>query len=74
MRACLSQLSPSQAWDLYYHVFRKINKQLPQMTSLDLQYVSPKLLIAQNLELAIPGQYRPGIELAPAENCIGTRM
>ena len=48
------------AWDLYYHVFRKINKQLPQMTSLDLAYVSPKLLNARDLVLAIPGQYRPG--------------
>jgi FKBP12-rapamycin complex-associated protein len=44
-----------QAWDLYYHVFRKINKQLPQMTTLELQYVSPKLLEATELELAVPG-------------------
>jgi len=27
----------NQAWDLYYHVFRRINKQLPQMTTLELQ-------------------------------------
>ena len=26
-----------QAWDLYYHVFRRINKQLPQLTFLELQ-------------------------------------
>lgn len=26
-----------QAWDLYYHVFRRIDKQLPSLTSLDLQ-------------------------------------
>ena len=30
----------NQAWDLYYHVFRRINKQLPQMTTLELQCVS----------------------------------
>jgi len=47
----------NQAWDLYYHVFRRINKQLPQMTTLELQYVSPNLLEARNLELAVPGTY-----------------
>jgi FKBP12-rapamycin complex-associated protein len=29
----------NQAWDLFYHVFRRINKQLPQLTTLGLQYV-----------------------------------
>ena len=47
----------NQAWELYYHVFRRINKQLPQLTALELQYVSPKLLEAQNLKLAVPGTY-----------------
>ncbi|KAK3104575.1 hypothetical protein FSP39_005244 [Pinctada imbricata] len=49
----------TQAWDLYYHVFRRISKQLPQLTSLELQYVSPKLLRCQDLELAVPGTYEP---------------
>ena len=49
----------TQAWDLYYHVFRKIAKQLPQLTSLELQYVSPKLLMSRDLELAVPGTYEP---------------
>jgi FKBP12-rapamycin complex-associated protein len=44
-----------QAWDLYYLVFRRINKQLPQLTTLELQYVSPKLLEAKDLQLAVPG-------------------
>ncbi|KAI9091315.1 armadillo-type protein [Phlyctochytrium arcticum] len=48
----------NQAWDLYYLVFRRINKQLPQLTTLELQYVSPKLLAARDLELAVPGTYR----------------
>ena len=34
----------NQAWELYYHVFRRISRQLPQLTQLELQYVSPKLL------------------------------
>lgn len=38
-------------------VFKKIEKQLPQLTTLDLQYVSPDLLKARNLELAVPGIY-----------------
>ena len=36
-------------------VFKKIEKQLPQLTTLDLQYVSPELLKAKNLDLAVPG-------------------
>jgi phosphatidylinositol kinase/protein kinase (PI-3 family) len=38
-------------------VFKKVEKQLPQLTTLDLQYVSPSLLKAKNLELAVPGAY-----------------
>ncbi|XP_076166943.1 serine/threonine-protein kinase Tor isoform X1 [Ptiloglossa arizonensis] len=50
----------NQAWDLYYHVFRRISRQLPRLTSLELQYVSPKLLLCRDLELAVPGSYSPG--------------
>ncbi|XP_060521647.1 serine/threonine-protein kinase mTor [Cylas formicarius] len=53
----------NQAWDLYYHVFRRISRQLPQLTSLDLQYVSPNLLGCRDLELAVPGSYAPGQSL-----------
>lgn len=53
----------NQAWDLYYHVFRRISRQLPQLTSLELQYVSPKLLACRDLELAVPGSYVPGQDL-----------
>eukprot|EP00158_Paraphelidium_tribonemae_P009901 Partr_v1_DN28994_c0_g1_i3_m24719 putative Phosphatidylinositol 3-kinase len=52
-----------QAWDLYYQVFRRINKQLPQLTTLELQYVSPKLMAARDLELAVPGTYKSGEEI-----------
>lgn len=47
----------NQAWDLYCTVYRKINKGLNSMTEIELQYVSPKLLEARNLELAVPGTY-----------------
>ncbi|KAI0924480.1 hypothetical protein AcW2_005356 [Taiwanofungus camphoratus] len=49
-----------RAWEIYYGVFKKIEKQLPQLTTLDLQYVSPDLLKARNLELAVPGTYQSG--------------
>lgn len=58
----------NQAWDLYYHVFRRISRQLPQLTSLELQYVSPKLLACKDLELAVPGSYTPGQELIRISN------
>ncbi|UPX14327.1 Non-specific serine/threonine protein kinase [Ascochyta rabiei] len=50
----------NQAWDLYYQVFRKIARQLPSLMSLELQYVSPKLKEAHDLELAVPGTYIVG--------------
>lgn len=50
----------NQAWDLYYAVFRKISRQLPQLQSMNLQHVSPKLLAARDLELAVPGTYVAG--------------
>lgn len=59
-KTTLNSRDLTQAWDLYYHVFRRISKQLPQLTSLELQYVSPKLLKCRDLELAVPGSYSPG--------------
>ncbi|CAD6506377.1 BgTH12-07303 [Blumeria graminis f. sp. triticale] len=50
----------NQAWDLYYQVFRRIARQLPQLNNLELAYVSPKLLHARNLDLAVPGTYVSG--------------
>ncbi|KXT09741.1 hypothetical protein AC579_9320 [Pseudocercospora musae] len=50
----------NQAWDLYYGVFKRIGRQLPQLMSLELQYVSPELKNAKDLDLAIPGTYQVG--------------
>lgn len=50
----------NQAWDIYYNVFRRISRKLPQLQTLDLQHVSPKLSAAKNLELAVPGTYQAG--------------
>ena len=50
----------NQAWDLYYGVFRRIQRQLPGLLQVDLSYVSPKLEKAKNLDLAVPGTYHVG--------------
>lgn len=50
----------NHAWDLYYQVFRRIARQLPQLTNLELAYVSPRLLHARDLDLAVPGTYQSG--------------
>lgn len=48
------------AWDVYYQIFKKIARQISQVSSLDLQYVSPKLKAVRDLELVVPGTYRSG--------------
>ncbi|KAJ3362692.1 phosphatidylinositol kinase- protein kinase tor1 [Allomyces javanicus] len=53
----------NQAWELYFQVFKKIAKQLTQLPTLELQYISPALLAAKDLQLAVPGTYRSGAPL-----------
>ncbi|KAK9480797.1 armadillo-type protein [Lipomyces japonicus] len=53
----------NQAWDIYYNVFRRITRQLPQLQTLDMQYVSPNLLECNDLELAVPGTYKSGKQI-----------
>ncbi|KAJ3311625.1 phosphatidylinositol kinase- protein kinase tor1 [Boothiomyces sp. JEL0838] len=62
----------NQAWDLYYQVFRRIQKQLPQLTTLELQYVSPKLLAVRDLDLAMPGTYKSGAEVIKIQSFVPT--
>ncbi|KAF7350698.1 Serine/threonine-protein kinase TOR [Mycena sanguinolenta] len=56
------------AWGIYFAVFQKIEKQLPQLTALDLQYVSPELLNVRDLDLAVPGTYQGGREVVYIAN------
>lgn len=42
----------------FLQVFRRINKALPQLTYLDLESSSPRLLSSHALQLAVPGTYR----------------
>ena len=75
-----NQADLDQAWDLYYLVFRKINKQLPQLTTIDLEQASPKLRLAKDLELAVPGTYVSGEKIiriasfSPALNVITSKQ
>ena len=55
---CVQEAELHQAWDLYYHVFKRINKQLPSLTTLDLQYVAPALVRAQASGGRFPGLHR----------------
>ncbi|CAI2299504.1 unnamed protein product [Caenorhabditis sp. 36 PRJEB53466] len=49
----------NQAWEIYCAVFKKLRDQLATLNSLDLMYVSPNLVSAKDLELAVPGTYDP---------------
>lgn len=53
-----AETAMNKAWDIYYTVFRRINKQLPALTKLELNQCSPALCRAQSLELGVPGSYR----------------
>uniref|UniRef100_A0A8C6M5E7 Serine/threonine-protein kinase TOR n=1 Tax=Nothobranchius furzeri TaxID=105023 RepID=A0A8C6M5E7_NOTFU len=44
---------------LIHQLLTDIGRYHPQLTSLELQYVSPKLLMCRDLELAVPGTYDP---------------
>jgi len=48
----------NRAWDIYYTFFRRVNKQLPSLTTLELSQCSPALSRARSLELGVPGSYR----------------
>ena len=52
----------NQAWEYYCHVFRRINKHLPQLTDLGLTYVSEKLKDVKDLDLAMPGMHKAGVD------------
>jgi len=52
----------------------------PQLTTLELQYVSPNLLECHDLELAVPGTYEPNQpiihikEVSPSLNVITSKQ
>jgi FKBP12-rapamycin complex-associated protein len=58
-RSSLNVKEIDAAWDKYYSVFKRITRQLSTMSTLELSYVSPRLMISRDLELAVPGTYQP---------------
>jgi FKBP12-rapamycin complex-associated protein len=46
------------AWERFYTVLRQLGRELMEAKTLQLEQVSPQLLLAQNLVLAVPGTYR----------------
>ena len=48
----------NQAWEYY----ASISKALPNLTHLELQYVSHELYTAEDLDLAIPGTYLESVQ------------
>jgi phosphatidylinositol kinase/protein kinase (PI-3 family) len=55
-----------------FKIFRKVERQLPLLTTFDLQFVSPQLLKAENLELAVPGICRVYSSGDPTDLSSGT--
>ena len=45
----------NQAWECYFLVFKKINKQLPLMQQIELEQSSPKLFHLRDSKCAVPG-------------------
>lgn len=56
----------NRAWNIYFTEFQSIAKTLVS-EKVELQYVSPKLLMATDLQLAVPGTYMPGQETVRIE-------
>ncbi|CAI5438055.1 unnamed protein product [Caenorhabditis angaria] len=52
----------NQAWEIYCQIFKRLRDQLVNLTLLDLNYVSPELVRARDLQLAVPGTYDPSSE------------
>ncbi|KAI9501402.1 phosphatidylinositol kinase- protein kinase tor1 [Coemansia sp. RSA 1358] len=57
-----------QAWELYYIIFRRIQKLFPEPTSLALKDTAPTLLQCRDMHLAVPGTYDPDRELVHIES------
>eukprot|EP00471_Norrisiella_sphaerica_P000306 CAMPEP_0184486668 /NCGR_PEP_ID=MMETSP0113_2-20130426/8143_1 /TAXON_ID=91329 /ORGANISM="Norrisiella sphaerica, Strain BC52" /LENGTH=1615 /DNA_ID=CAMNT_0026868649 /DNA_START=27 /DNA_END=4875 /DNA_ORIENTATION=+ len=61
-----------RAWDYYSTAFRKMTKDIQKMTNLELHQVSPKLLTASDMILAVPGTYEVGKPVVKIYNFVPT--
>lgn len=46
-----------QAWDIYYSMFKRLDKQIKTFKKFALHHISPELSQSTNLQLAVPGTY-----------------
>jgi FKBP12-rapamycin complex-associated protein len=53
-----------QAWDLYHQVFKRIHAQLPNITSLELDYVSPRKNSEKKIKIFLYLSIRSGNTLS----------
>eukprot|EP01038_Epipyxis_sp_PR26KG_P011143 gene11143-14952_t len=51
-----------QAWEIYQQVFKKIKTQIATLKHLELDHISPALMTARDLILAVPGTYKPSLD------------
>ncbi|KII74537.1 Serine/threonine-protein kinase mTOR [Thelohanellus kitauei] len=49
----------TQAWTIYYQIFKLLNKKIEMFESVDLRLASPMLYTSRNLSLSMPGTYIP---------------
>nr|KAJ3418347.1 phosphatidylinositol kinase- protein kinase tor1 [Polyrhizophydium stewartii] len=59
-RQTLDRADLDQAWLLYRQIFEDITRALDQIKTIDMQSVSPRLLEAKDLGLAVPGSHKSG--------------
>ena len=69
------------AWEIYYGLYRKLARQVPNLAMLELSYASPRLVAYGKVwELAVPGTYEPNKEIVKIKgiketlNCISSKQ
>eukprot|EP01022_Parablepharisma_sp_SALTPOND_P010231 TRINITY_DN1420_c0_g2_i1.p1 TRINITY_DN1420_c0_g2~~TRINITY_DN1420_c0_g2_i1.p1 ORF type:complete len:2697 (-),score=257.94 TRINITY_DN1420_c0_g2_i1:82-8172(-) len=55
-----NEMDLNQAWEIYYTIYKSVYDKVPEMQSLELRNVAPKLLALKNLDIVVPGLYKPG--------------
>lgn len=55
-----NELDLNQAWEIYYSIYKAVYDKVSEMKSLELCNVSPKLLTLIDLNIVVPGLFKPG--------------
>ncbi|KAL7715888.1 Serine/threonine-protein kinase TOR [Entamoeba marina] len=46
------------AWEIFFRIYKRIHKSINAVRVLELPHVSPRLMEARDLDIAVPGTYR----------------